>query len=275
VEPLSSLSEESRLTLDLSGLVFIGPASLATLVAVVSDGIDRGVVASGSTYVPPANRLVARYLDRMDFNKLLTGEDLERGFTRRPPEGFRPFQTFSTRGELDELSESLTMAATEALNITGKDRTAVLLAITEIGQNVIDHAESRVGGFAIAQRGHTRREFEVAIADAGVGIAGSLGRNPQYRDVGTDAEAITKALALGVTSNPGTDNKGVGLATIRGLLRENGGTLLVRSGRGAVEDGQREVIRDALVRLGGTVVAVRMRIDQPFDLELFSRLARP
>jgi anti-sigma regulatory factor (Ser/Thr protein kinase) len=240
----------------------------------VTSAIERGVIRPGSVYVPPANRLVARYLDRVDFNKLLTGVHLVDGFERRTPTGFRPIQVFAEEAQLEELSASLTMAATEAMALTGKEKAAVLLAVTEIAQNVVDHAASQVGGFAIAQRAQTRREFEVAVADAGIGIAASLRGNVKYADVLGDAEAIGLALSPGVTSNPGTENIGVGLAAIRDLLRKNGGTLLVRSGRAAVEDGAAPAVRSDLIGLEGTVVALRMRIGSPFELGLFTKMAQ-
>lgn len=273
VSPLACSSTPVHLVLDLSGVVFIGPAALATLLSVVADAIERGVVAPDSTYVPPRNRLVARYLDRVDFNRLVAGQDVQGDFRRRPPTGFRPFQIFVAEDELEELCNSLVLAATEAAAITKKDRTAVLLAIAEIAQNVLDHADSRVGGFAIAQRSKSRQEFEVAVADAGIGIAGSLRQNPAYQHITGDADAITLALAPGVTANPGSDNKGVGLATIRDFLRENEGRLLVRSGCGAIEDGYQEATHDGLAELRGTLVALRMRTGGSFELRLFSRLA--
>jgi anti-sigma regulatory factor (Ser/Thr protein kinase) len=272
IRPLCLLTEPTPFQLDLSGLAFASPASLATLVASVLDGLDRGVIAPG-TYVPPRNRLVARYLDRIDFNRLLTGADISSEHNRRPPAGFRPVQGFTCEADLDELAESLAMAATEAMAVTGRDRLAVSIAIAEIAKNVLDHAESGVGGFAIAQRSRSRKEFEIAVADAGIGISGSLRKNLAYADVATDSDAITKALALGVTASPGDNNRGIGLSAIRELLQENGGTLLIRSGSGAVEHGPSTFAADRLVPLQGTLVALRMRTDRPFEFELFEQLA--
>jgi anti-sigma regulatory factor (Ser/Thr protein kinase)/anti-anti-sigma regulatory factor len=275
VAPLASLEEPSEVTLDLSGLAHISPASLAALVSSISEALHRGVIAPGSMYVAPKNQLVALQLDRVGFHRLLMGTDISSASGRHPPgDGSRAFQTFNAQEHLDEISTSLTLAATEALNITGKDRTAVLLAVEEIARNVVDHAQSPIGGFAIAQRSTSRLEFEVAVADGGVGIAASLRRNPRYQGVKTDSEAIEQALMPGVTSNPGRDNHGVGLATIRDMLRENGGTLLVRSGRGAVEDGFRQLAHDDRPAMCGTLVALRMRINRPFGLPLFDKLAQ-
>lgn len=266
--PVAALQEPTRLTLDLSGVVFVGPAALATLVASVTSAHAEGLISDGSIYVPPNNRLVARYLDRVEFNKLLTGSHVADDFARHPPSGFRPFQTFDCAEDLDDLARSLTMAGTEALAIDEKDQMAVLLAITEITQNVLDHANSSVGGFAIAQRAVSRQEFEVAVADAGIGIPASLRKNPDYQDVADDGQAISLALSPGVTASPDGGNRGVGLSAIRSFLRENGGTLMVRSGTGAVEDGERQVTRRNLPPIGGTVVALRMKIGRPFQMSL-------
>lgn len=272
ITPLSTLTEPARVVLDLSGLVFIGPAPLATLMAALAEATERDFVLPGSTYIPPANRLVARYLDRMDFNRQLTGTDFDDGFQRRAPKGFRPVQVFSEPEELGEVSDSLTLAATEALALAATDRASVLCAVREIAKNVLDHADSAIGGVAVAQRATSRREFEVAVADAGIGIAASLRRNPAYRELNGDAEAITTALAPGVTSNPGASNSGVGLTAIRSLLEANGGTMLIRSGRAAVEDGHRRDVREHLTELRGTVVAIRLQIGSPFEMEFYRLL---
>jgi anti-anti-sigma regulatory factor/anti-sigma regulatory factor (Ser/Thr protein kinase) len=271
LEPLVELDAPTAVVLDLRGLAFIGPAALATLVSVIHDAIARGVVLAPSVYMPPANRLVARYLDRIDFNRLLTGSDVGAEFKRRPAEGFRPVQQFSSADEVATVAESLTMAATEAVAVGSTDRSAVFLAIREIGQNVVDHANSRMGGFAMAQRSTKRQEFEIAVADAGVGIAGSLRGNADYANVASDSSAIGMALMPGVTGKPGTSNRGLALAAIQGLLRENLGTLLIRSGTAALEDGRNQDTRDNLALLPGTVVAIRLRIDQPITFGLFSQ----
>jgi anti-sigma regulatory factor (Ser/Thr protein kinase) len=264
---LGSLITRTSVVLDLSGLAFIGPASLATLITTVMDATERDLIETGSRYRPPKNQLVARYLDRMGFNRLLTGADVG-GFQHHAPDGFRPVQGFRDQDSMEEVVESLTKAMTEAASIDDRARTVVFCAIREIAQNVLDHAESPFGAVAVAQRARRRNEFEVAVADAGIGILASLTRNARYTDVTSEADAITLALGKGVTSNPGTDNSGLGLARVRHFLRENEGTLLIRSGCGAVEDGHRRLAQDDRPRLCGTVVAIRVKIDRPFDLDL-------
>ena len=75
-----------------------------------------------------------------------------------------------------------------------------------------------------------------------------------------------------VTSTPDR-NSGIGLFVTRLLLASNGGTLAVRSGRGAVYTGLRDrfVLRD--VSFPGTMVALRARTDRPLNInEVYRQL---
>jgi hypothetical protein len=104
------------------------------------------------------------------------------------------------------------------------------------------------------------------MVDLGVGIRGSLTKNPWYADIDNDVDAIQTALQPRVTATPDR-NSGIGLFVTRILLRENGGTLVVRSGRGAVYSGAREDAHAARVGFPGTVVALRARTDRPLDIK--------
>ncbi|EHN09537.1 hypothetical protein PAI11_36350 [Patulibacter medicamentivorans] len=82
---------------------------------------------------------------------------------------------------------------------------------------------------------------------------------------GEDVGAVEAAFRFGVTSNPGF-NAGMGLALARHLVRGNGGTVGIRSGFAAVTRGQAEVAQGRGVRFPGTLVALDVRMDRPFDL---------
>jgi hypothetical protein len=72
-------------------------------------------------------------------------------------------------------------------------------ATGELGQNVVEHAGSPVGGFVAAQRykaGAPEERIIVAVGDAGIGIRESL--RPRYGDM-TDRQAITQAIRWNVS----------------------------------------------------------------------------
>jgi hypothetical protein len=75
-------------------------------------------------------------------------------------------------------------------------------ATGELGQNVVEHAGSPVGGFVAAQRyraGAPEERIVVAVGDVGVGIRESL--RPRYGEM-TDGEAITQAIRWNLSRVP-------------------------------------------------------------------------
>lgn len=177
VEQLQSIYAVRRpatVHVDLRGLVHISPAPLATLIAGLKDLDDRDLLADGSYYLPPNNALVARYLARMDVEQLLIAEPREEPFLRRPAKAFRPLQAFACESEAADVTNSLTMALKEACSPDSSGQAAIWFAINEVTLNVIQHASTPFGGVAVAQRTRQRHEFELAIADCGVGIHESL-----------------------------------------------------------------------------------------------------
>jgi hypothetical protein len=144
---------------------------------------------------------------------------------------------------------------------------------TKVCENVIDHADTQLGGFGAAQGWpKSNREFEVAVVDLGVGIRASLAKNSAYSAIADDKTAIATALLPHVTSTP-ERNAGNGLFVTQMLLAINGGHLLVRSGRGCVMRGAMNVERDTELVLPGTVVSLRARMDRPLDIAtVYARL---
>jgi anti-sigma regulatory factor (Ser/Thr protein kinase) len=265
LEPCLEISEPKLIHLDLRGLVFLAAAPLAVLVAVMMDLDHRGLVAIGSVYRPPRNRLVERYLARMDFERLLVDPATPENFSRRKEEGFRPCRVFAAHTELPLVVHSLVSAVAEACQLTTPAQKVIYLALNEIAQNVVDHSSAGAGGVCIAQRLRSRHEFEVAIVDCGIGVRASLTGNPAYSGVDTDAEAIATAIRPGVTGLP-ISGRGLGLHVTRQLLAANHGTLTIRSGDATVEAGSRTVITTDGRKLPGTLVVLRAPTNRQLHL---------
>lgn len=271
LHPLATLDERRPLILDLERLVFIGPAGLAWLIAVVRRAEDHNLIAGGAVHMPKS-RLTRQYLMRMDFLTTLglaTVDDED--FSRREPIGFRPCRRFQDHDEGRRVATEMTDALAEICDTDQLARGSLLICLHELAENVIFHADTALGGFVVAQRLKKVPEFEIGIADLGVGIRRSLQKNPKYVDISTDVDAIATALEPRVTSTPDR-NAGFGLAVSHLLLEANGGTLYVRSGRGSVYRGasDREQPRD--LALPGTLVALRARTDRPLNVEEVYRL---
>lgn len=99
----------------------------------------------------------------------------------------------------------------------------------------------------------------------GRGIAASLAANPEYAaEAADDISAINAAIRPLVTSTP-ERNSGYGLALTRFLLEMNDGRLIVWSGKGKVQFGEKYAEK-WVDGMPGTVVALRLHTDRPFDI---------
>lgn len=266
VDPLATLETPCRLHLDLGGLAFIGASGLAWLIAVVRRAEDFGLISGGSV-VLPRSPLTRHYLMRMDF---LTTLDLatidDEPFDRHRAVGFRPCRRYRDEESCHSVVRELTEALTESIETDDVARFGIRICLDELAENVIFHADTNLGGFVIAQRLRRRPEFEIAIADLGIGIRRSLQKNPDFADIRDDVTAIARALQPRVSSTP-ERNGGFGLAVSKLLLAANGGTLVVRSGNGRVQTGAEEHEQHEPVALPGTLVALRARTDRPLNVQ--------
>jgi hypothetical protein len=110
-------------------------------------------------------------------------------------------------------------------------------AFRELADNAAEHSEAPPS-VTVAYRWQPR-EFEVVIADAGIGVRRSLRKNPVHRDLSDDQTALEEAMKLGVSS-VSLPGRGTGFNTVLQNIAGFAGTLRFRSGRAAlVMDGQR------------------------------------
>jgi hypothetical protein len=271
--PAFGVRRRRRISFDLSRLVAVGPSALAVIVALLKDLQEREMFAPGSILTLPDSKSVSNYVQRMDLVRILAfPEEVEEPFERRPPVGFRPCREFVTSDECAEVARSLTDALTETCETDATARAAIRICLDELVENVVHHADTPLGGFAAAQGWKRSSQFEIAIADLGVGIRGSLTNNPDYADIEDDVTAIRMALRPRVTATP-ERNSGIGLYVTRALLRANGGGLVLRSGRAAVYSGAHEREEPSLDHFPGTLAALRARIDRPLNIrDVYRRL---
>jgi anti-sigma regulatory factor (Ser/Thr protein kinase) len=263
LDPLLHLEDPTVVKLDLSRLVFMTPSAMALFTAASKRVLDLGLVLQESTLKPPNSPPVRNYLMRMNVFRELTA--ISDSIERHEAVGFRPCEHFMGERDYPRVARGLTDALCERCQTDNVARAAIRVAMDEISENVIHHADTSLGGFAAAQGWRKRSEFEVAIVDLGVGIKASLSTNPDYTHITSDVEAIETAVQPYVTATP-ERNGGIGLFVTNLLLAANGGEMLIRSGNGAMHSG--DVISTHLrtVDLPGTMVVLRANTDRPLDI---------
>lgn len=144
------------------------------------------------------------------------------------------------RGVIDDLSERAGAILTETVGYSGSDAMGFSMMLSEVCQNITEHAES--GGWVGVQayrrlRKLGRAAVVIAVMDLGVGFRGSLAREhaARFGERWSDATALEAAFIHGVTRfrDPG---RGQGLKQIRKSVGRWGGKIAIRSGTARIAD---------------------------------------
>ncbi len=168
---------------------------------------------------------------------------------------------FLTNGECDTVTDKVINSVLRSAQLSRQHIAALEWAVSEITDNVINHSQSPVGGFAIFNKIKNTNIIEITVADCGVGVARTLG----IRD---EAEAVAQAVQEGVTRNKQT-NQGNGLYGSYKLASASNGIFMLKSRHGAffVSKGGDTRIRLETVPFHGTIVVCQIDCDQPDLIE--------
>lgn len=197
----------------------------------------------------PESADVVSYLARMGFFRAAKGIFELHGTPRsRKPAGASPVLLEITpirshedvHGVIDHVQERASSILIDKLGYAKADAMPFSMVLSEVCQNIIEHAES--GGWVGIQSYNWARRLGrpvvvIAVMDLGVGFHGSLAKEQAARfgDRWSDATALEAAFIHGVTRfrDPG---RGQGLKQIRGRVGRWGGKIAIRSGTARIAD---------------------------------------
>jgi len=143
-------------------------------------------------------------------------------------------------GVIEHVQERAGTILTEKLNYSLSDAVPFSIMLSEVCQNIIEHAET--GGWVGIQtynwaRRLGRQVVVIGVADLGVGFRGSLAKEhaARFSDRWDDVTALQAAFLHGVTRfrDPG---RGQGLKQIRSRVHRWGGKISIRSGTARIAD---------------------------------------
>lgn len=124
-------------------------------------------------------------------------------------------------------------AVRDKLALPSEQTNDLVVVISEIAQNIIEHSRSR--GFIALGKGQVRikgrKTLDICVGDTGIGIGQSLeNKLRQYEKDSLDRVALYKTLFEGVSryDDPGRGN---GIVKTRGIVERHKGKLMLRSGR--------------------------------------------
>jgi hypothetical protein len=153
------------------------------------------------------------------------------------------------------------------LTIADKESSGTLqYVLSELIDNALQHSDSPTGAYVTAQKYEKLGRVHLLIVDTGIGIRGHLQKNPRYRHVADDLQAIKTALTPFVTGThvvPGEqleyDNQGLGLSVTDQVAKRGGGVLYLWTGR-ALYRSQSGQVETMPVAWPGTVVFLSLPI---------------
>jgi anti-sigma regulatory factor (Ser/Thr protein kinase) len=249
------------------GVEFQGPDFLRPYhFAVLANQVHR--LGATEVTVPEA---LQGYASRMRLWQSVGLEPPTKVNERNPGGRFHPLSPIVSETTAQNIASEILAVFRGAGTYDKATLNAIDTALSEIFSNCFFHAEAgrEICGLACAQSWPHALLAQVVVADVGIGIRGSLRRNPEHHERLEKENAAELATELGVTSKPapGGAHSGYGLTVARQLMEKHGGNFLLLSsneGFRATEHGSQA--RELRVSWQGTIVGVEWRTDRPFDI---------
>jgi anti-sigma regulatory factor (Ser/Thr protein kinase) len=269
-EQLSPLhAPGASIGLDLADLDTVSPAPLAIILATLRELTALRRMDLGHDYRAPRANELAASLNVEALTRVISGDPVTKASRfDRPPEP-RACTSFAGTAGITPAVTALHAAVAQLNRLAEQPLLAFGMMLDELVGNVCAHSGAR-SGVAAVELYPDSQELEFAVADCGMGIQRSLSQNPDYHEV-DDLGAIQQALRGGISGNVGS-GRGLGLFLTRLVVGANDGILLVRSGTAGVTQAETRKPASGLPILRGTLVAVRARIDRPFDYNVVNEL---
>ncbi|MBI4545782.1 MAG: sensor histidine kinase [Gemmatimonadetes bacterium] len=236
-----------RVLLDARQVRWVDPYGMLGLLAV-------GEVVARSGERPllrlPNSAEVLSYLTRMDFFEHADRVFELHGGSRRtvdsPSDVLLEITPVRSHGDIhtvvDRVNQRAVTILTRQLHYPGKEAFQFSVILSEVCQNIVEHAEAGSGGWVATQtynwaRRLGRKVVVIAVMDLGVGFRGSLAGQhaARFGERWSDATALEAAFLHGLTRfhDPG---RGQGLQQIRKQVGRWGGKISVRSGTARIAD---------------------------------------
>jgi len=170
----------------------------------------------------------AHYLERMGLFDFL---GIESGMQIEKHESAGRFIPLTQIKNSDELSKFITDMV-PLLHVKPLQADSIKYVVSELGRNVLEHAQSIVGAVISAQYHRKSNMIRIGIVDTGVGVRKTIQRSHRTK---SDLDAIRLALIPGITGTTkkegGTEfNAGAGLFFIKSIAKVNHNFFMMYSG---------------------------------------------
>lgn len=204
--------------------IHVHPFALALAACAGATATAEGRKTSGSLKNVPS----ARYLVRMKLFDHLGIKPPVKIVEHEEAGRFVPLTQIRTSDDLRNTISNLI----PLLHATPRVADPIRYVVSELGRNVLEHANSGVGAFVCAQYFRDKERIAIGMADSGRGILSAI---RQSHEASNEARAIQLALTPGISGatpriGGNETNAGAGLFFIRSIAKVSGNFFTIYSG---------------------------------------------
>lgn len=256
--------------LDLGAVTFCDPASIVIMAAGMRHLDLQGFYRV--RLVRPRYSHVDRYMERIGLYSFLDGKPIPHVQSVASNDRFLALSQLTSAEECSAAAEKVTRVFQSSFGMDDLQTRMVNFVMSEMLENIFNHAESPIGGLICCQTYPTKKLVRIGITDLGVGIERSLRANPENLRKLEIASPIDLAIEPRVTGRPANFG-GYGLFLTSKIITENGGVLGIRSREHSWTSFAGKIRRTTGLVWPGTALNLIFRTDRPIMLsELFRGL---
>lgn len=247
----------SDIVLDLSRVEWLSASFMLPLVTLCRDYRSTKVDFS---LIMPKSAKAANLIVNSNWGHLILPERFPNrsGANER---NLSALQFFTPEEHFAAVDRSMGLILQTAAGLTRDMLKALEWSLNEVSDNVLNHADSKVGGILQVMTYPQRHRVDFYVADAGVTIPASL--RTSRDDIASDEDALGLAIMEGVTRNKQT-NQGNGLYGAFKVCEVSGGEFGILSGNSSLtyRDRQLSAVHHPIPFKG---TFVRASIDYSYD----------
>jgi len=267
IQQSKELREGDKLTIDMSAVSFSFPLLILPISGLIKTFLNREIEV-----VFKPNQSSQIYFEAIKFPFGLSSQTIEvwnDSLLRYQIKSYLPIcsipsglNDFIMR---EEILTTFGRILINQLNIKGQLHSAIIYIISEVFDNIVEHAEVS-NGWIMVQNYPNKQFLDVCILDTGRGVLGSY-KKANITEIETDEQALQEAIN-GLSTKIKEESRGFGLKTSRKMLVKGlKGKFLLFSGNAfyisTYEQEDTITVLDSSYSWDGTIVALRIPKEIP------------
>ncbi|OQB31738.1 MAG: hypothetical protein BWY08_00276 [Bacteroidetes bacterium ADurb.Bin174] len=249
------LSDDKKISIDITGLNFINPHDVLIIVEIAiwlhKKHSDVEII------IKSRSNLLDYLTDIGLFEFVKTNHEQSKTIKAISSQTAMPIRRIDVNHIDEYIISTLNFIRNFCYNA---DLTMLSIGIQEAINNVHDHSESIIGAYVFCQYYPKINEIKVCVTDMGVGIPKRVREfNPKL----TDAECIEWAVAENNTTKTSPQNSGKGLTNISDFVFANGSRLNIYSNNGcySIINEKEYTSNNPIQNFFGTLIEFTIKVD--------------